>query len=106
MDLVNDFNDADINQSKQYVEIPYQKDTERAQNLHGWKMQSKNEQTSAIKSLSTEKPISPIPSDANDKVYTSTGTLEGTKEYKLLSEKFGFLYRTLLDKLICCCVIS
>ena len=73
---------------------------DRVLKSHGWETQSKNEQTLAINSLTTEKPISPIPSDANEKIYTSDGPLKGTKEYKLLSEKFGFKYRTLLGELM------
>ena len=101
---VDDFNGVDIIQSKQYIEILCQKYIDRVLKSHGWETQSKNEQTLAINSLTTEKPISLIPSDANEKIYTSDGPLEGTKEYKLLSEKFGFKYRTLLGELMFCYV--
>ena len=101
---VDDFNGVDIIQSKQYIEISCQKYIDRVLKSHGWETQSKNEQTLAINSLTTEKPISLIPSDANEKIYTSDGPLEGTKEYKLLSEKFGFKYRTLLGELMFCYV--
>lgn len=101
---VDDFNGVDIIQSKSYVEISCQKYIDRVLKSHGWQTQSKNEQTLAIQSLTTEKPISPIPPDANDKLYHNDGPLEGTPEYKLLSEKFGFKYRTLLGELMFCYV--
>ena len=53
-------------------------------------------------SLTTEKPISPLPIDAIEKMYNDEGPVEGTPQHTLLAKKYGFKYRTLLGECMFC----
>ena len=48
----------------------------------------------------SDKPISPIPSDTVDKIYSEQGFRENTPAHQALEEKYGFGYRNLLGELM------
>ena len=54
----------------------------------------------------SDKPVSPIPSDTVDRIYSEHGFRENTPEHQALEEKYGFGYRNLLGELMYAYVTS
>ena len=44
--------------------------------------------------------MTPMPSDCIEKMYSEMGYKEGTAEHKVLEEKAGFAYQTLLGEIM------
>ena len=52
------------------------------------------------KALYRPNRMTPMPSDCIEKMYSEMGYKEGTAEHKILEEKAGFAYRTLLGEIM------
>ena len=63
---------------------------------------SKTDSKNALfpKALYRPNRMTPMPSDCIEKIYSEMGYKEGTAEHKVLEEKAGFAYQTLLGEIM------
>ena len=59
-----------------------------------------NKKTLFPKALYHPNRMTPMPSDCIGKIYSEMGYKEGTAEHKVLEDKAGFAYRTLLGEIM------
>ena len=100
--LLDDYNGVNVIQSQNHIELTCEKYICRVLISHGWETGSPNEQQIAINSLTTDHPISPLPTDVIDNIYNDDGPAEGTPAHAVLAKKYGFKYRTLLGEIMFC----
>lgn len=92
--LIKDFNGVDVQQYSDRTVLSCANYIDRVLRTHGW------ETPAARDDKDPNKPQSPIPMDALNNMYSSTGHAETTPAHQALVRKFGFSYRTLLGELL------
>ena len=95
--LVNDYNNVDVNQQKEYIEITATNYIDRVVTSYGW--------NDTNKSLTPDKPLAPMLEDSISKVFVTThNKIEGSAAHKDLEKKIIFSYRSLLGELMYVCL--
>ena len=123
--IVKDYNDVDIKQTSHYIGMSCKSYIKRLYKSHDWdttistldidvevnQLQMQHPSESTIhpeidkkvlfsKALYCPNQMIPMPLDCIEKMYSEMGYKEGTAEHKVLEEKAGFAYCTLLGEIM------
>ena len=89
--LLTEYNGVDITQSRDAITISCPRYIQRVLKSHMWEADSKDP---------PDAKCVPMTADSLTQLYSEVGPAEGTPEYKTLSDKMGFSYRTVLGELL------
>ena len=92
LELVQDSNGVDIEQSNNYIQISFPNYIDRLLRSHGWEEPGKINHTSKL--------IGSLTADAIQHIYKNPGPAEGSIEHQALETKLGFGCRTLLGEMM------